>query len=208
MCHNVGMDQPPSGRGRTDSLRERKKAQTRDALFAAGMRLFAARGFGAVTVAEIADEAGVAPRTFHRYFPDKVELLFADDDLRETIITALDETALDADPVVVIREALAAVAKRLGDRRPELVIRERLISETPALRDRDLAKRAGLEALVAERLAARFGVTADDLQARWWAGVAFATFAAGSHVWLKQGGDLGEHLEDALDLLEHGVRRP
>lgn len=207
MCHNVGMDRPPPEGGRTESLRERKKAQTRDALFAAGMRLFAARGFAAVTVAEIATEADVAPRTFHRYFPDKVELLFAgDDDLRETMITALDQTAADADPVVVIRTVLAAVAKRLGDEHPELVIRERLISETPALRDRDLAKRAGLEELVAERLAVRFGVTVDDLQARWWAGVAFATFAAGYRAWLKQGGDLGAHLESALELLEHGVR--
>lgn len=192
-----------------ESLRERKKAQTRDALIAAGMRLFAARGFAAVRVAEIADEADVAPRTFHRYFPDKVELLFAgDDDLREIMITALDETPLDADPVDVIRAGLAAVAERLGNRRPELVIRDQLISETPALRDRDLAKRAGLEALVAERLAVRFGVTADDLRAQWWAGVAFATFAAGSHAWLKQGGNLAEHLESALDLLEHGGRRP
>ncbi|WP_306892707.1 acyl-CoA-like ligand-binding transcription factor [Agromyces albus] len=201
------MDQPPLDPRRTESLRERKKAQTRDALFAAGMRLFAARGFAAVTVAEISAEADVAPRTFHRYFPDKVELLFAgDDDLRESMITAFDQTAVDADPVVVIRAVFAAVAKRLGDQHPELVIRERLISETPALRDRDLAKRARLEELVAERLAVRFGVTVDDLRPRWWAGVAFATFAAGYRAWLTQGGDLGAHLESALELLEHGVR--
>jgi AcrR family transcriptional regulator len=207
MCHNGWMDQQPPGRGRTESLRERKKAQTRDALFAAGMRLFAARGFAAVTVAEITAEADVAPRTFHRYFPDKVELLFAgDDDLRATMIAALDRTPVDADPVALIRAVLAAVAGRLGDQHRELVIRERLIGETPALRDRDLAKRAGLEELVAERLAVRFGVTVDDLRARWWAGVAFATFAAGYRVWLTQGGDLAAHLESAVEMLERGLR--
>jgi AcrR family transcriptional regulator len=201
------MDQPPLGRGPTESLRERKKAQTRDALVAAGMRLFADRGFAAVTVADIAAEADVAPRTFHRYFPDKVELLFAgDDDLRETMIAALDETPADADPVALIRAVLAAVAGSLGDQHRELVIREQLLSETPALRDRDLAKRAGLEEFVAERLAVRFGVSVDDLRARWWAGVAFVTFTAGYRAWLTQGGDLAEHLESAAELLEHGLR--
>ena len=205
MCHNDGMDQPP--RGRTESLRERKKAQTRDALFAAGMRLFAARGFSAVTVAEIAAEADVAPRTFHRYFPDKVELLFAgDEDLRDTTITALDQTDTETDPVLLIRAVLAAVADRLGDQHRELVIREQLISDTPALRDRDLAKRAALEELVAERLAVRFGVTVDDVRARWWAGVAFATFAAGYRAWLTQGGDLATHLASAVELLDHDLR--
>src|SRR5688572_30417770 len=132
MCHNGWMDRRSPEPGRTVSLRERKKTQTRDALVAAGMRLFAERGFAAVTVADIAAEADVAPRTFHRYFPDKVELLFAgDDDLREAMTTSLDETPVDADPAVLIRTALAAVAERLGDQHRELVIRDRLLAETP-----------------------------------------------------------------------------
>lgn len=201
------MDHPSLEARHQESLRERKKTQTRDALVSAGMRLFAARGFAAVTVAEIAAEADVAPRTFHRYFPDKVELLFAgDDDLREAMIAALDQAPADVGPAALIRTVLAAVAARLGDQHRELVIRERLLDETPALRDRDLAKRAGLEELVAERLAVRFGVGPDDLRARWWAGVAFVTFTAGYRAWLTQGGDLAAHLESAVELLERNLR--
>lgn len=201
------MDRPLSDRGYPPSLRERKKVQTRDALVSAGMRLFAERGFAAVTVAEIAGEADVAPRTFHRYFPDKVELVFADDDaVREAMITALEQATADATPAALIRTGLRAVAAHLGDRHHELAIRERLIVETPALRDRDLAKRAGLEELVAEHLAVHLDVAADDLRARWWAGVAFATFAAGYRAWLTQGGDLDGHLDSALGLLDGAVR--
>ena len=42
-----------------------------------GSRLYGERGFENTTVAEIADRAGLAERTFFRYFTDKREVLFA-----------------------------------------------------------------------------------------------------------------------------------
>lgn len=191
------------------TLRQIKKERTRDALVAAGMHLFAQRGFDAVTVAEISAQADVAPRTFHRYFSDKVELLFIqDDELLETVRTALDAEPSGAEPVMIVRSVLAAVGKRLSTSHSELVIRERLLSETPVLRDRDLAKRAGTEQLVAKNMAERLGVAIDeDVRPRWWAGVAFATFAAGYQAWLVQGGELSEHLAAAMQLLESTTRQ-
>src|SRR5579883_2652274 len=41
------------------------------------LELFAARGFKAVTVDDIADAAGVSARTLFRYFPTKEEFLLA-----------------------------------------------------------------------------------------------------------------------------------
>src|ERR1700712_815456 len=43
----------------------------------AAMELYVERGFDQVTVADIAERAGLTERTFFRYFADKREVLFA-----------------------------------------------------------------------------------------------------------------------------------
>src|SRR5215468_6454709 len=58
-------------------LRERKKHQTRQLIFQTAARLFAARGFDAVTVAEVARTADVSEMTVFNYFPTKEDLFFA-----------------------------------------------------------------------------------------------------------------------------------
>ncbi|UZJ30166.1 TetR/AcrR family transcriptional regulator [Streptomyces endophytica] len=55
-------------------LRERKKEQTRQRIAAVAWRLFAERGFEAVTVNEIAEAAEVAKATLFAYFPTKESL--------------------------------------------------------------------------------------------------------------------------------------
>lgn len=57
-------------------LRERKKQQTRQALYEAATRLFMAQGYDRTTVAEIAAEAGVSTKTLFNYFSGKEDLLF------------------------------------------------------------------------------------------------------------------------------------
>ena len=49
--------------------------------------LFTAHGYAATTIDDIAERAGVSPRTFFRHFPDKEEVLFADDDQLLPVIT-------------------------------------------------------------------------------------------------------------------------
>jgi AcrR family transcriptional regulator len=55
--------------------REANKQATRAGLRQAAERLFAEHGFEATTVAQIAETAGVAERTFYRYFDTKEDLL-------------------------------------------------------------------------------------------------------------------------------------
>jgi AcrR family transcriptional regulator len=57
------------------SRRSRKKARTRSEIFRAGLALFEARGFEAVTVAQICAAADVARATFFLHFPSKSALL-------------------------------------------------------------------------------------------------------------------------------------
>jgi AcrR family transcriptional regulator len=63
---------PPLGR------REAHKQATRQALQQAADRLFAEQGYGATTVRDIAEAAGVTERTFFRYFTGKEELIIED----------------------------------------------------------------------------------------------------------------------------------
>ena len=57
-------------------LRERRKRETRQAISDIATQMFVARGFDDVTIAQVADAAGVAKMTVTNYFPRKEDLVF------------------------------------------------------------------------------------------------------------------------------------
>jgi AcrR family transcriptional regulator len=66
-----------SGAEKPEGLRARKKRAARDAIATTARRLFAERGFDAVTVAEVAAAADVSEKTVFNHFPTKEDLAFA-----------------------------------------------------------------------------------------------------------------------------------
>src|SRR5438477_13137486 len=67
-------------------LRERRKQETRQAISDIATQMFADGGFDEVTIAQVADAAGVAKMTVTNYFPRKEDLVF---DRAEAVIRHL-----------------------------------------------------------------------------------------------------------------------
>ena len=55
----------------TPSLRDRKKAETRERIAYAAVDLLVNEGAENATIAKIAERADISPRTFHNYFPHR-----------------------------------------------------------------------------------------------------------------------------------------
>ena len=145
------------------TLRERNRRRIRDALVAAGLTLFAERGYAATSVEAIAEAAGVSRRTFFRYFADKDELVFADDEEHvAAVLAAVDAAPPHVPALEVVHLAGQALAELLVARRELATAYGRLVASVPGLRARSLAKQHRWEALIAERLARRPGVTAGE----------------------------------------------
>jgi AcrR family transcriptional regulator len=93
-----------------ESLRERKKRLTREAIFAAAQRLFAERGFDGVTVAEIADAANISVKTLFTYVSAKEELLFNGQPVLDGVVAAVVNRRLGQTPLVAAAQTLLAAA--------------------------------------------------------------------------------------------------
>lgn len=68
------------------------------------MKVFPRRGFAATRVEDILEEAGIARRTFYRYFTSKEDVLAAVYELATTVLLhALDEASTAADALAGVR---------------------------------------------------------------------------------------------------------
>ena len=149
-------------------LRERKKQATRKALREAALRLALERGPDSVRVDDIADAAGVSPRTYNNYFSSREQAIVA-------AVTAEREARVAA--AVAARLATTGLAAAIteaiveqytdpgsGDRDALL-----LIATRPALRDAFLDAAAEIEdplaAVIAECIADNEQYTARVLSA-------------------------------------------
>jgi AcrR family transcriptional regulator len=134
-------------------LRERKKALTRQAILDAAERLFEARGYDDVTVAEIADAANVSVKTLFVYFRSKEDLAFADLTLLDEVERAVRDRPVGDAPATAVADVLV---RQLGAEDGEgLEGFHRGYGSSPALASRILRLWADLE----DRLAAVLGAS-------------------------------------------------
>lgn len=170
--------------------------------------LYLENGFDDVTVAEIAERAGLTKRTFFRYFDDKREMLFAGADaLQDSVVAAVSDAASDVAPIDAVVAALAAGGGTLAQFSEFARRRRDLVASSADLQERELIKLASLTAAVAEALRDR-GVARATARLTAHAGV--TVFATAFDRWVDADGvpDFPALVRQTLDDLRGAIGAP
>jgi AcrR family transcriptional regulator len=162
-------------------LRERKKQQTRQAIHDAAMRLFAERGFEATTIADIAEAADIAPRTFFAYFPSKEEAVFPKyDTAHAEFDRILRERPAGTTALEALRTWVEKAAHEYIPAPDRMLLEAKLKRESPAVAACDLRHTREFERRLAEAVGEDLGEPADALRPRLVAAAATAALTASS----------------------------
>ncbi len=172
-----------------------REDDVRTRLQSAALQLFGERGYERTTAAEIAARAGVTERTFFRHFPDKREVLFDGEAvLRGALTAAIEAAPAGLGALDTLLGAFRRVAPVIEANRPFGKPRHEVISKTPALREREIAKVAALSEALAAALRGR-GVP--DVRAGLAAHAGMGAFVQATLAWLD---DPAGGLEARLDV--------
>ncbi|HEY4021316.1 MAG TPA: TetR/AcrR family transcriptional regulator [Pseudonocardiaceae bacterium] len=161
-------------------LRERKKRATRQALREAALRLALERGPDNVRVDDIAEAAGVSPRTYNNYFASReqaiVAAVTAERESRIAAAVAARHVSIGLADAVV--DAIVEQYTDSGEHARDALL---LITTRPALRDAFVDTAAAMKHPLTDAIAGRLGDT-DDYTAQ----VLAASVAAAVHVGLER----------------------
>ena len=184
-------------------LRERKKAQTREAIRVSALRLIEQKGFDTTTVQEIADAAGVSHMTFFRYFPTK-EAVVAQDDY-DPMLAELIAARPAGEPVIeTVRHAVAAGLVRIyATDRDQLLARSKLMLSAPTLRAAAMENQIATQELILAALHQRDRKT-PDLRTRVLVGASLGALTTAVMAWVESDGkaQLPRLIDDALSALQ------
>jgi AcrR family transcriptional regulator len=190
------MTDRPAGEG----LRERKRAHSRATTVEVAMRLFADRGYDAVTVADICSAADIAPRTFFRYFPTKEDVLAEPArQLAARLASAITAAPAELGDAEVLDRALRELGGYVVAHRPQLAVFFQAASAASAVRSNPFLHLSSRERQITEQLAARRPGTSVDWRTRLLVARALAAY----RVWLDDvvagdRADLLAHLDEVL----------
>ncbi|MFI1924242.1 MULTISPECIES: TetR family transcriptional regulator [unclassified Streptomyces] len=151
-----------------ETLRERKKQRTRDALLRAAVELFTSQGYEGTTVDEIAAAVDVSQRTFFRYFAGKDEAALALVEMTvERFVEAVRARPPHEPPLEALRQAVLdgwySINEVVESVVPvELYLRMyRVIESTPVLLAAHLRRSVEVEEDLARVIAEREGLDVD-----------------------------------------------
>jgi len=178
-------------------------AQTR--LTQAAYELYIERGFEHVTVAEIAERAGLTKRTFFRYFDDKREVLFSGAPaFQDAVVDAVANASGNVAPIDAVVAALAAAGSGITEIGEGARARQRLIESSSDLQEREMIKMVALRNAIGVALQSR-GVPGSEASLTAQAGV--AVFQTAFERWAHTDGsvDFRSLIYKALDDLREAI---
>ncbi|RZU19329.1 TetR family transcriptional regulator [Kribbella rubisoli] len=168
----------------------------------AALELYAAHGYDAVTVNQIAEHAGLTRRSYFRYFPDKREVLFAGS---ERLAPAVVEAIRAVDPAVAPWPAVLQAAEVIGAQLAEIAqnsdVRRAVIAASPELQERERTKLAAVTDALRGGLEER-GLSTED--AALIAEVGSAVFQNAFSRWIDGGGQ--QTFRSCLDAVVGSLR--
>jgi AcrR family transcriptional regulator len=151
-----------------ETLRERKRQRTRDALVRAALELFTTRGYEGTTVDDITEAVDVSQRTFFRYFAGKEDAALAVHEMTmEHFLGAVRERPPHETPMEALRQAVLEGWDTLNEVVESVVPVElflrmfRVIESTPVLLAAHLRRSTEIEDTLARILAEREGLDVD-----------------------------------------------
>jgi len=165
--------------------REEHKMRTERALQLAALDLFAVQGFDTTTTEEIAQRAGVSPRTFFRYFPTKESVLWVGQvGWFESFTTQYLAQPDSLSDIEAMRETLLALAPELKRIRRSLLLYERAVASSPTLRGGVHDRQQEDIATLAEAIAVRRGLPEVDEGCSLLAAIVLLTYRRALTQWL------------------------
>jgi AcrR family transcriptional regulator len=190
-----------------EPLAVRRRRLVRADIARIAMRLFADRGFDAVTVEDVATAAGISPRTFFRYFATKDEVVLDyERRIRDRLHVALSARPSAEGPVTALRNAYLVTAHVEPAERARVVQLGRVLAAAPALRIAAHGALAEPDPALIEAVAARMRVPPADVRPRTVVAAMAAVATAEWAAWVAQpDGDPARRIGDALALVADGL---
>ena len=149
-----------------DRLRDQKRKQTHERILAAGLELFAERGYRATSAAEIATAAGVTERTFFRHFPTKMDVFLTGfRHVSASARAAMASVPAHASPIEVVRAGLTGFGVELNEMLRIEPDRTRAIWG-PELSRTMVEIVLSLESAIVHELSRRYGVSPELVELR------------------------------------------
>lgn len=193
------------------SPRAEHAARTRQTLVDVALEMFASRGYDATTTDEIAEAAGVSPRTFFRYFPTKESVLFFGEyDFIRSFTSVYLAQPGELTELEAMSTAFVLLAAGVARLRQRIKLYEKAIASSLLLRGREYVAQEDNVAAIAAAVAQRRGQRRPDDDCDMLASLGLLVMRKALDRWLQgpARADLGQYISAGFEQLARLTQSP